>query len=348
MAAQQDRLYDSLAEDARKLRELGKSWGLDDTDIDSCFQQALAADKRPPKPRRGRACRCFGLSIFGVFVVLLAVYGLVAYHKPTKMFAMRHTQDFLYPMMRAIRIASLPLRAVIDLSGLHEQECLVANPFFGSYDQVDCWPCEEIPKVHTFRNLRNFTRYYYHSAIPFVVKDANISQVTFNDLKSLYLDNADQLSYSALNVKSNNAYIRSIDDLLTPTRNMGDLLGTDFHLEWRVQRAGGVRLIRSMSPKPYFVPQKAEVASEMFMLIHTPSAEAHPLPWPEQPNAWITQAYGSQEVTLDPISACKENCTELRIVLEQSDVLFYAPRYWQMNAFSYGDDVSIAFMGSFF
>ncbi|XP_022082831.1 uncharacterized protein LOC110975044 [Acanthaster planci] len=348
MATPQNSLYDALAEDAKKIRELGKSWGLDDADIDGCFQRALVVDKAPIRPRRSRVCRCLVLSFVGIFVLLIVLYGLVNFHKPSKHFAMRHAQDVLYPFMRAVRRAALPLRQVFDLSGLHELDCLVPNPLFGKFDEFDCWPCEEIREVRTFRNLSNFTMYYYHSGIPFVVKDANMSQVTFDDVKSVYLDNAEQFSHSASLVQSNNAFIRSISDLLTPSRTLEDLLGTDFHLQWRVLKAGGVRLIRSMSPKPYFVPEKAEVASEMFVMIHTPAAEAHPLPLPEHPNAWLTQACGSQEVALTPVSACKENCTEVRIVLQQSDVLFYTPRFWQLNAFSFGNEVSIAFQGSFF
>ena len=44
---------------------------------------------------------------------------------------------------------------------------------------------------------------------------------------------------------------------------------------------------------------------------------------PVHPNAWLTQAYGSQEVTLTPVTPCKYNCTEVSVVLQPSDVCKY-------------------------
>ncbi|XP_071809460.1 uncharacterized protein [Asterias amurensis] len=354
MAPKDEDLYDALVEDVQNLRQLGKTWGLDDAEIDSCFERAVKGEengaRKPAQPRkkRGRACRCFGVSVF-CFVALLATgYCLVNLHKPTELFMMRQAQKFMYPIMRSIRHYSMPLRDAFDLSGLHEMECILSNPFYGIFAQVDCWPCENVKTVRVFSNLTNYTRYYYHSGIPLVVKDSNLSTVTFDDLKSVYLDNKDLLHYSANNIQSSNHFITSIGELFNPTRTVEDVLETDLHVQWKVLKPGGVRLIRDVSPKPYFVPKKAEVATEMFVLIHAPAAEAHSLPMPVHPNAWLTQGYGSQEVTLTPVTPCKYNCTEVSVVLQPSDVLYYAPRYWQVNTFSIGDEISIAFLGSFF
>lgn len=49
-------------------------------------------------------------------------------------------------------------------------ECILSNPFYGIFAQVDCWPCENVKAVRVFSNLTNYTRYYYHSGIPLVVK----------------------------------------------------------------------------------------------------------------------------------------------------------------------------------
>ena len=60
--------------------------------------------------------------------------------------------------------------------------------------------------------------------------------MTFDDLKSVYLDNKDLLHYSANNIQSSNHFITSIGELFNPTRTVEDVLETDLHVQWLVSR----------------------------------------------------------------------------------------------------------------
>lgn len=53
-----------------------------------------------------------------IFIALLVFYSLITLHKPTQAFISRHTQDLIYPFMRALRILSLPVvRRIPVLTG---------------------------------------------------------------------------------------------------------------------------------------------------------------------------------------------------------------------------------------
>ena len=67
-----------------------------------------------------------------------------------------------------------------------------------------------------------------------VFKDSNLTQVTYDDLKLVYHDNKDLLSYSDHSVQGNNPFIRSFGELVTPKRTVDDVRGTDLYLQWWV------------------------------------------------------------------------------------------------------------------
>ncbi|XP_072047586.1 bombesin receptor-activated protein C6orf89 homolog [Amphiura filiformis] len=342
-------LYDSLTNQVQNVRDLGRSWGLDDDQIDECVQKALMVDEKPKISRRlRRGCLCCFLVLFCFMGGMSLFFTTVTLHKATRLFVTKHTQSIAYPLMRGIRLLTLPISRTFDLRGWHEMECLVPNPL-SAVGPPDCYPCQDVHNIIIFNEpVRKFTERYYNFGIPFVAKDPDRKLVHFEDLKDLYLANTATLEYNAKSLECTNSYVDSIDDILHKDRTSQDIIEANIGVKWRIIKAGSMRLIRTLSAKPYFIPHKGEVAAEMFVFIDAPASEAHLMPQTYFGNSWLTQASGSREVTLTPLPSCLQNCTEVSVVLQPKDILFYSGFFWQLKTFPFGDDISIQFLGSFF
>ena len=110
--------YDSLSNEVQSLRDLGAGWGLDGTQIDECIQRALTVDEKPKTARRvRRACLCCVVVMFSVMACMSLFVTTVTLNKTTRLFVTKHTQSIAYPLMRGIRLLTLPIARTFDLRG---------------------------------------------------------------------------------------------------------------------------------------------------------------------------------------------------------------------------------------
>lgn len=120
--------YDSLSSEVHKLRDLGKTWGLDEHQIDQCVQRALVSEETPTFSRRFR-CVCFrsAIVVCSLVVCMSLFFTAVSLHKPTRLFVTKHTQKIAYPLMRGIRLMTLPIARRFDLRGKYIMESNYSN-----------------------------------------------------------------------------------------------------------------------------------------------------------------------------------------------------------------------------
>ena len=110
--------YDSLSNEVQSLRDLGAGWGLDGTQIDECIQRALTVDEKPKTARRvRRTCLCCVVVMLSVMACMSLFVTTVTLNKTTRLFVTKHTQSIAYPLMRGIRLLTLPIARTFDLRG---------------------------------------------------------------------------------------------------------------------------------------------------------------------------------------------------------------------------------------
>lgn len=341
-----DVLKESVKEKVDHYRNLARQQGLTTDDIDDCIMLALQA-KRPTITKKvSQFWRKLAKVLIITAAILVFLVFIIANHKPSKRFVELLTYNTSYPLMRAVRLLSLPLARTVDLTGIYYSECTIPNPLFTGFNSVpDCYPCKFVNSIEIIEGTSSF----FGLGRPFILKDPKINQFTYGEMQKWYRTNQKIFSLArADHVEFTNPFIHSMSDVFAEERREEGIEQSSFSLEWRAASAGSVRLIRNLCGKPSFIPSESEVFPEMFLIIESSSSYAHHLPKPAFLGyVWLSQAHGSREVVLSPVPTCKNNCTDISVVLEPGHVLFLDMRYWDLQSFPFGDSVSISCMGSF-
>lgn len=112
-----DVLKESVKEKVDHYRNLAKQQGLTTNDIDDCIMLALQA-KRPTITKKvSQFWRKLAKVLIITAAILVFLVFIIANHKPSKRFVELLTYNTSYPLMRAVRLLSLPLARTVDLTG---------------------------------------------------------------------------------------------------------------------------------------------------------------------------------------------------------------------------------------
>ena len=115
-----------LDERIDKLCLLGVERGLSAAEIDDCIIKSVNVEKRNGKRQKRKSsmrsgrrhfCCVAAGSCAAFWVVVAAVYGLATVHKPTEKLVLKLLQPYVYPFLRNIRLAGLPILRRYDVSG---------------------------------------------------------------------------------------------------------------------------------------------------------------------------------------------------------------------------------------
>ncbi|XP_046393999.1 uncharacterized protein LOC124161837 [Ischnura elegans] len=357
-------------EDVQALRSRGEDWNLTDVQINEIIEESLRIlenEANASVDSTSRTCRfirrftslfmSFWMHIFNLlwwaFITASILYCVLACHNPTQKLVTRHIQDYIYPFMRTFRLVTLPLLKVYpSLVDWHEEQCLVKNPFYKVQD-LDCWPCEQVRSVLDLSGLKNFTEYYHHSGIPFVVKDAVDTECSLETLQGLFMENRDVFLRDAPSIYSSLPWLNDLVSLLDPSSvdafNVSQY--PEMHVTWKINRIAPARVLREAFPRPYFVPNGTEVAIQRFVFFNGAESPAHILPMSDFANVWILAAgSGERLISLWPASQCSHACSPTSIVLQPGHILFYNWQFWRPRSLPVqgAQGISILFMGSFY
>lgn len=112
-----DLLKESVKEKVDHYRNLARQQGLTTDDIDDCIMLALQA-KRPTITKKvSQFWRKLAKVLIITAAILVFLVFIIANHKPSKRFVELLTYNTSYPLMRAVRLLSLPLARTVDLTG---------------------------------------------------------------------------------------------------------------------------------------------------------------------------------------------------------------------------------------
>ncbi|KAF0299755.1 hypothetical protein FJT64_027589 [Amphibalanus amphitrite] len=241
-------------------------------------------------------------------------------------------QDWIYPILRAIRLIALPIIQYFpSITDIHEETCLIENPFY--WDQeVDCSLCQDVAVV-TLSDIQHFEELFYHKGVPVIVQDAVPSPVYLPSLRKLYAEHrADIAAGSAVRLVPAPPGLDSLDRLLrAPARRLANM---EHCIQWRLLRVSAVRHLRELFVRPYFITKKTEVSLHRYIYLCGDQGEQFHLPMTEFANVWISQHSGTRRIRLTPSSECSDICRPLSALLRPGETLFYNWRYWRATSLS--------------
>lgn len=309
-------------------------------------------------------------AVFKVTKVLFILFLLIVFvcsHRPTQRFVLRNSQHLIYPVMRQLRLLTLPLVQLNSrIVGWDVEECLVENPFYGWFG-VQCWPCERTHKASDITDLPELAKQYVNNEKPFVVKNVIESAIDVQRLVDTYKLNKNSLDFGTAKVVSKsdslpvtdlNHLMRVLSDALKAEDQTKVNLSNDIHIEWKMNRVEAIRVIRQVFPRPTFVPKASEVALQRFIFIDGLQSPEYYLPKTEFANVWLTQGCGYRLIVMEPSPMCAHNCSAFSVMLSPKDTLFYN---WQLyrprslparidinHQIEFSDQISITFVASFY
>jgi hypothetical protein len=285
---------------------------------------------------------------FGVklYLVIAAIGYFISSNLPTQKFILRYSQDIIHPVMRQIRLWSIPIiKSHPFLSEFHEEECLVENPLYGD-PSLNCWPCEDTKTIMNLTNAVNYSKAYVDNEKPFVMRDVLSKMVTFESLKQVYEDHSEDLQMGTARAMFNGQSIADLKELMDLDLN----ISSDFHIMWKMHRVMAARVIRKVFLRPRFVPESSEVSLQKFIHIDGPTSDQYRLPLTDFANVWLVQGQGHRTIVLDPSEECRSNCSALSILLQPMDVLYWNWQFYRARSLPSrtSPEPSISFLASFY
>jgi hypothetical protein len=289
---------------------------------------------------------------------------LVSSHCPTQRLILRNSQQLIYPVMRQLRLWTLPLiRHRKHLMGWDVEECIVENPFYGSVG-LECWPCDRLNKASDLTDYHELAKEYVNNEKPFVVKDVITSQITAKTLLNTYEANEEALEFGTAKVVSNcgSQAVNDLKDLMHllkesidgNNRSDDNVLKwkRDLQISWKLNRVEAIRVIRQVFVRPYFVPQTSEVALQRFVYISGSQSPEYQLPKTEFANVWLTQGTGYRQIVLKPSHMCANNCSAFSVLLRPKDTLYYNWQFYRPvslpSTITPSNQLSVTFVASFY
>ncbi|XP_054161937.1 uncharacterized protein LOC128959927 [Oppia nitens] len=299
-----------------------------------------------------------------VLIILLLIILFLSSHCPTQRFILRNSQQLIYPVMRQLRLWTLPvMRHNKHLIGWDVEECIVENPFYGSVG-LDCWPCDRVFKASDLTDFPLLAKEYVNNEKPFIIKDIIINEITAKTLVDTYLANREPLEFGTTRLVSNcdTKQMDSLKDMMSLLSNSLNVNNKsldnvfvqkpDIHVEWKVNRVEAIRVIRKLSVRPNFVPNSSEVALQRFVFISGPKSPKFSMPKTEFANVWLTQGSGYRLIVLKPSPMCANNCTTFSVILKPKDTLYYNWQFYRPVAMpatvTNSNQLSITFVTSFY
>lgn len=349
-----------LKQNASELRKLGSDWGMTDEEINGCIDEALSqvksASKLKKSSTKNKARTIWSYILFmmkiPVYTILLVIslFLLVTIvstvHEPTDKFISKVLQPLGYDIFRLIRIATLPIHRVANITSYYDAECMIDNPFFT--DPVsDCYECVNVKSVKEVnstdmgsRKLKNTIQMMK----PILFKNSLEKPLTYQDVRQNYLDNQQVFDEGLHKFESTNPRIRSPQDLFV--EDQSELLKTSggMHIVWQSRKVLTSVALRKLFPRPAFLPDKIEISLEKHVMIDSPETPTYELPIITQEALVYTLASGHRRLLVKPVSQCVEKCQSLLVIMEPGDSLLVSEQVWRVYVAGKGEDAAVGYI----
>ncbi|XP_066994534.2 uncharacterized protein [Anabrus simplex] len=351
-------ILDNYVREVGTLRRLGLEWNLKNNEIDKIIQDSFDHLAKLPQYKntqsetncRSKLVRSLWLRIIKIICLMLfvivCVYLLLFFHKPSYNFVVRNIQELIYPSMKLLRWMALPIvRRFPSITVWYDELCLVENPYFRAVD-INCWPCEEVRSILDLSETDNPRHYQPHSAFPYIVKGC-VPEVTFSQIQDMYLTHQSMLDRDASRISSSVPGWKTVADLMNHQLEQNPTPDKDAHVMWRLNRMEPARVVRKLFPRPPFLPNSINV--ERFILIDEPNAPPYTLPFPEGYKVFVMQGSGERLVVLEPVPDCAVNCSRVSVLLKPNYFLYYNSWFYRpkSNPIANSSSIAVTYIGSY-
>ncbi|KAK3580885.1 hypothetical protein CHS0354_008170 [Potamilus streckersoni] len=352
-----------LKENVSELQRLGKEWGMEDEEINRCIDKALENSPVSPK-NQTKSGKNYGrkawiyirlllkaalCSICTIIVLLSGILILTSMHKPTERFVGKTLEPYGYMIFRFIRLATLPLHQILKITKLYDAECVINNPFFVE-ETPECWVCSNtntVKEINTDEFKADKLALYIRSWKPVMFKSALKRNVTYQDLRELYLSHKVYLDSSVYILESSHLSIQSLQEMFGEDREAFIKEANEFYFIWESRKVASSISLRQLFPRPSFMPLKSEITLDKTVIIHGPGMNTSQLPATRDRWYIYTQSSGTRRVAVTPAGDCKMSCSTMLIILQPGDTLLFTSQMWWVQLLTNGDEISVGYVVSF-
>ncbi|KAL3841355.1 hypothetical protein ACJMK2_019513 [Sinanodonta woodiana] len=352
-----------LKENVSELQRLGKEWGMADEEINRCIDKALenstVSTKNQTKSGKnyGRKAwiyirlvlRASLYSVLTMIALLSGILILTSLHKPTERYVGKTLEPYGYTIFRFIRLATLPFHQIFRITYLYDAECMINNPFFVE-ESPECWLCSNtntVKEINTDEFKPEKLTLYIRSWKPVLFKSALKRNVTYQDLRELYLSHRVHLDSSVYILESSHPSIQSLQAMFEEDRETFIKEANEFYFIWESRKVASSISLRHLFPRPSFMPLKSEITLDKTVIIHGPGMNTSQLPATIDRWYMYTQSSGTRRVAVTPAGDCKMSCSTMLVILQPGDTLLFTSQLWWVQLLTNGDEISVGYVVSF-
>ncbi|XP_050409713.1 uncharacterized protein LOC126824515 isoform X1 [Patella vulgata] len=347
-------VLNQVQRDVTELRQLGEQWGLTSVEISSCITSAFKkkltvatteeiAKKLKLKNKWSKIRLAFRVWLAFV-IVISGIAVMVTKIEYLSNIVDKVSQPYDYYIMRAARLAALPLHEKYNISSYHNQECLIENPYYEyEEEEVDCLRCEGIDSVRItkLKNENELTEDIFSEPVLFRGLQKRI--ISFMDIVNL-INKEEVLQDSSLVLQQSSVdWMKSLNDLNQPGTLEDIYAEEDFHIQWSSRRMATSKLLKGLFPRPSVISKNVEVLIEKHLYISGPGADGVSLETGIA-NMFYIQGSGSRTIAFTPKAGCEESCFSFDVTTEPGDVVVF-PDYWYIELLTNDYEVSVSFLG---
>ncbi|XP_069132600.1 uncharacterized protein [Argopecten irradians] len=349
-----------LKNNVSMLRNLGKEWGMENEEINSCIEEVIAnrTDKTIFKPTIKSTGRDiwsvirfsvkFWLIVFGlIFVCCASLFVVVSYNSDAENFISRSLQPFGYDIFRYVRLSTLPLHDMFNITEYYDAECILYNPYF-TEPEISCVYCEGTTSLMTFQTPNvSLVALLLDNRQPLLHQGGYPTKITYSSLRDTYLHDKDVFVGEPHQLETTNDSVHSLQDLFNA--DMENMINTTESLviKWHLKGVRSSNLLRKLFPRPGVIPANTEIAVEKTLYIDGPGSQHYQVVRGKFPYAMYVQASGNRKAVLRPRDSCQTFCQVITISLKEKDILLFDQALWHLFLLPNLDGTAVGFSSTF-
>lgn len=340
-----------LQEGLNKFKENAMKQGWEEDEVQEKISEVFENFpwyKFTPQPKTSWFSRIFKLMLYS-FIIYLAFTAVLERNRRLKknFNDFIHDYEIIYHETRILRFLTLPIFKFYDLSKFHNSECVIHNPFI-QQEEINCELCENVFGIDTViadDDLEEKIRLGSPMVVTGLLGYENVD-VTFDRVKELFANNADDLDNNVCEIWLNKDYTK-ISDFFKLTED--EVKSKNISIAWRNCHTYGTRFYRRLFRRPDFVSNKSEISLEKVMMVLQKDQSVDLGNVGQGEITYLAQAQGSSTIEMRIPEGCSYNCTEkpLTTTLNKGQIFMYPSTFWQITLKSVSEDLSILYQSSY-
>ncbi|XP_046376079.2 uncharacterized protein LOC124148814 isoform X2 [Haliotis rufescens] len=351
-----------VRQNVSELRNLGKEWGLNDAEIETCVQRAMSmkvdTKELPKKKDRNSQARkfaaretwsrcrwCFNICfrLAGVLFVATTLAAGVMVFQARSFLSYQLMLPYAYNILRAMRLSvSVPLQQAFRIDKYYDWECLIENPMFNDPSK-NCINCQE---MKTAQEMTATTEFDISMSGPMVFRGAQ-APVHLRDVWQVLHKFKDNHMLAKHPLECTADWAQSTRDLARPDLLDKIIQEEKFSCNWESRdHLFQGQLMRSLFPKVSVIPSNSEICIQRNIFIDGTGAQHRKLPGSTcGVYSWYTQGTGTRTLVFRPHQGCVELCQPVSVTVREGDTVLFMTGAMDVEVTDNKGEISISFLG---